>query len=108
MSNEKLQYNPRIFDVNTIDDAKKIILTPEAGMATNERWEKETPFLKKDISDFFKNLTKESVIVDFGCGIGRVSKEIIDAIGCKVIGIDISQSMRQLAIKYVNNLTFAR
>ncbi len=106
MSNEKVQYNPKIFDVQTVEDAKKIILTPEAGMGTNERWEKETPFLKDDIGAFFKNLTKESVVIDFGCGIGRVSKEIIAKIGCKVIGVDISESMRKMAVEYVKSPLF--
>lgn len=106
MTNDKIRYNPKIFDTKTIEDAKKIILTTESGMQTDERWVKETPFLKEDIGTFFKDFNKESIVVDFGCGIGRVSKEIIDKIGCKVIGVDISQSMRTMAKEYVNSTQF--
>lgn len=106
MNNDKLQYNPKIFDTKTIQDAKKIILTSESGMQTDERWEKETPFLKEDIGSFFKNFDKNSVIVDYGCGIGRVSKELIEKIGCKVIGVDISASMRDMAKEYVKSSNF--
>lgn len=106
MQQEKTRYNPKFFEVKTIEDAKKIILTTESNMNTDERWEKETLFLKKDIGNFFQNFTKESIVVDFGCGIGRVSKEIIEKIGCKVIGVDISQSMREMAKAYVKNPNF--
>ncbi|MBI3874019.1 MAG: tetratricopeptide repeat protein [Arcobacter sp.] len=104
--NTKMEYNPRIFETKTIDDAKRIILTPECGMDTNERWEKETNFLSQDICAFLKDLDKNSVVVDYGCGIGRVSRELIQKIGCKVIGVDISASMRDMAKEYVNNTNF--
>ncbi len=106
MNDDKLQYNPKIFDTKTIEDAKRIILTPESGMQTDERWEKETSFLKEDIGTFFKDFNKDSVMVDYGCGIGRVSKEIIEKIGCKVIGVDISESMRTMAKEYVKSPNF--
>jgi ubiquinone/menaquinone biosynthesis C-methylase UbiE len=106
MSRTTLKYNPQIFDVDSIQDAKNIILTPEAGMKTNERWEKETEYLSKDISDFFNSLNTDSIVIDYGCGIGRVSKEIIKNIGCKVIGVDISSSMREMAKEYVDSKKF--
>ena len=106
MNSEKVQYNPKIFDVKTVEDAKKITFLPTDETNSKERWEKETSFLKEDIGVFFKDLTKESVVVDFGCGIGRVSKEIIEKIGCRVIGVDISASMRELAKEYVKSDNF--
>ncbi len=106
MSNNEARYNPKIFDTTTMEDAKKIILTPECGMKTEERWEKETPFLREDISKFFKDFDANSVVVDYGCGIGRISKEIVEKIGCKVIGVDISESMRDMAKEYVKSPNF--
>jgi len=106
MNTDTLQYNPKIFDTKTIEEAKKIILTPTFGMEIEERWEKETLFLKEEIASFFKDLDTNSVVVDYGCGIGRISKEIIEKIGCKVIGVDISESMRTMAKEYVKSPNF--
>ena len=38
-------YTPAIFDVRDVDEARRIILTAEAGTTTDERWAKETPWL---------------------------------------------------------------
>lgn len=40
-------------------------------------------------------------ILDFGTGVGRIAKGLIDAYGCRVIGVDASQSMRLLSPEYV-------
>ena len=101
MNKNKTVYNPKIFDVDTIQEAKNIILTPESGMKTDERWEKETAYLADDISEYFKDLSQNSVVVDFGCGIGRISKVLIEKLGISVIGVDISESMRKMARDYV-------
>jgi tetratricopeptide (TPR) repeat protein len=106
MASEAIKYNPNIFDVQDVEAAKKIILTPESGMKTDERWEKETQFLSQDISGYFKTLNENSVVIDFGCGIGRLSKEIIAQTGAKVIGVDISDSMRKMAVECVNHKNF--
>jgi tetratricopeptide (TPR) repeat protein len=106
MNNENPKYNPNIFDVKNIQEAKNIILTPESGMQTNERWDKETKYLASDICEYFKTLDENSIVIDYGCGIGRLSKEIIDKIACRVIGVDISSSMRDLSKEYVQNEKF--
>ena len=98
-------YNPNVFNVQNERQAKNIILTPE-GQSTDERWEKETPFLVSDINQLM-NLEKDSLIVDFGCGIGRVSRELIKLHGCRVIGVDISLSMQVLGLQYVHDSRFS-
>ena len=35
-------------------------------------------------------------VLDYGCGIGRIAKELILKTSCKVIGVDISESMRKM------------
>lgn len=40
-------------------------------------------------------------VLDYGCGIGRVAKGLIEAFGCRVVGVDFSPSMRLLAPEYV-------
>ncbi|WP_157450487.1 hypothetical protein [Bradyrhizobium sp. ARR65] len=34
-------YNTTLFDVATLDEAKRIILSPESGRTTDERWAQE-------------------------------------------------------------------
>ena len=46
-------------------------------------------------------------LLDYGCGVGRIPKELIRRFGCAVLGLDISQSMRQLAPGYVGDSRFA-
>jgi 2-polyprenyl-3-methyl-5-hydroxy-6-metoxy-1,4-benzoquinol methylase len=106
MNKNTTHYNPTVFDVSSIQDAKNIILTQEEGMSTDERWKLETPFLAQDIGAYFSSLDENSVIIDYGCGIGRISKELINQFSCKVIGIDISESMRTLSQQYVDSENF--
>ena len=102
---DKILYNPKIFDTNSIEDAKKIILTKEGGWDSEQRWDKETQFLIDLIGDFFK-LDSSMTLLDYGCGIGRLSKGLIEKFNCKAVGVDISPSMRQKALEYVNSENF--
>ena len=102
----KAVYFPGVFDVATVDDAKRIILGPEDDRTTDERWKLETPYLMDLIAQNMQ-LTHESVVIDYGCGIGRMSKELIARHGCRVIGVDISASMRAHAERYVGSVKFS-
>ena len=99
-----LTYRPELFDARTVDQARKIILTGE-GSTTDERWRTETPFICNLITETIP-LTESSVVVDYGCGIGRVAKELISRHGCRVIGVDISAAMRAMAVDYVQSDRF--
>lgn len=99
------RYRPDVFEVETIDQAKRIILTAE-DTTTDERWRVETPYLADAIGEFL-DPGKDSVVIDYGCGIGRLSKELIQRHECTVLGVDISLSMRQLAPAYVGDARFA-
>ena len=96
------RYNPGIFSVNTIDEAKRIILTKESQDGPEERWRKETPAIMSILKNEW-SLCPGKVIVDYGCGIGRISKELCN-LGCHVIGVDISPEMRKLAVEYVDDI----
>jgi ubiquinone/menaquinone biosynthesis C-methylase UbiE len=93
-------FRPEVFDVQTLKDAMRIIVTPERGTTTEERWEKETPYLVTDIGTHL-GVAPEMCVLDFGCGVGRVAKGLIDRFGCRVVGVDFSPSMRLLAPEYV-------
>jgi cyclopropane fatty-acyl-phospholipid synthase-like methyltransferase len=100
----RVTYNPEIFDVRNIGDARKIILTGE-GSTTDERWKTETPQLVDQISSSMA-ISPESILIDYGCGIGRLARELIQRHGCHVIGVDISHSMRALSVDYVRSDRF--
>jgi SAM-dependent methyltransferase len=95
----KLTYDPSIFNVNDIASARSIILTPEDS-TTQTRWTKETPYLADLITQNCE-ISPDSFLLDYGCGIGRMAKELILRHGCRVVGVDISPSMRALAPLYV-------
>jgi SAM-dependent methyltransferase len=99
-----LTYNPEIFSVPNLSQAKNIILTAESS-TTEERWKTETPMLAALIAANSK-IGPDTVVLDYGCGIGRMTKELIARHGCRVIGVDISPSMRALSVEYVNSDSF--
>ncbi len=96
----KTIFNLNAFEVPSLEDAKRVSLTTEFGMNTEERWALETPFLVEDIGKSFP-IQPESQVLDYGCGTGRISKGLIEKYGCHAIGIDTSRSMRLLAPEYV-------
>jgi 2-polyprenyl-3-methyl-5-hydroxy-6-metoxy-1,4-benzoquinol methylase len=97
-------YNPQVFNVNDIAQAMAIIMTPE-GATTADRWEKETPYLADLIAEQF-DITADSLLLDYGCGIGRMSHELIKRHNCRIVGIDISPSMRALSVIYTRTDRF--
>lgn len=99
-----LTYNPEIFSVKDLEQARKIILTPE-NSTTAERWERETPMIA-DLVSQHSGIRQTSVVLDYGCGIGRMAKELISRHNCHVIGVDISPSMRALSVQYVDSDSF--
>jgi 2-polyprenyl-3-methyl-5-hydroxy-6-metoxy-1,4-benzoquinol methylase len=98
--NNTAVFRPEVFEVQSFDQAKRIIVTPEIGTTTEERWTKETAYLLDDIPKFL-SITEESWVLDYGCGIGRISKGLIEKFGCRVVGVDASKSMRLMAPEYV-------
>jgi SAM-dependent methyltransferase len=99
------RYYPEIFQTGTIEDAKRVILAASTADEVNTRWEVETPYLADLIVDQLK-LTKDSLVLDYGCGIGRMSKALIEKVGCPVVGVDISPTMLLFAPSYVGRGLF--
>jgi SAM-dependent methyltransferase len=99
-----LTYDPAVFNVTDLSKAMQIILTPE-GSTTEQRWRVETPYVADLISQSI-DITRGMVVLDYGCGIGRIAKELIDRHQCSVVGVDISPSMRALAVTYVQSDRF--
>lgn len=99
-----LTYYPGVFAVSDMAQAKSIILTPE-DTNTEARWQTETGYLAELIDQRFE-LNPASVVLDYGCGIGRIAKELIERTGCSVVGVDISPHMRVLGPQYVQSDRF--
>lgn len=99
-------YNPNVFRVPDVQSAREIILTTENDATTDRRWEIETPYMvdliQREIAP-----APGSLIIDFGCGIGRLAKLLIERCQCSVLGVDISPDMRALAPHYVESENFS-
>ncbi len=101
-----LHYHPGVFDHADEKGARAVILTNEGeGADTETRWRLETPYVLELLSGALK-LGPDSLVLDYGCGIGRMAKAIIEASGCSVIGVDISAAMRTMAHTYVGSERF--
>jgi SAM-dependent methyltransferase len=98
-------YTPDIFDQKDLARAKQIILTvpPEI---LDDFWRRATVATADLIIEGIRP-TASSVLLDFGCGIGRLAKELIDRVGCRVVGVDISAPMRKHALRYVGSDRFS-
>lgn len=99
------QYAPQIFNVVNRSGAMNIILTPQSGMDSQQRWDTETPHLFNLITKH-TDVGPECRVLDYGCGIGRLSRELIARLNASVVGVDISWSMRALAMDYVRSDKF--
>lgn len=92
---ETSTYDPRIFVCRTTEEARAVILNDEAGLKTNERWNRETPYLAQLIE--WPQNTR--IVIDYGCGIGRM----MNAVSPAVLGVDMSASMRAQGEAYLMN-----
>lgn len=101
---KQVAYDPaRYMDVETVDEAVNIILCPTEGMTAKQRWTDEAPALMRIMERYIK---RGSAVLDYGCGIGRLAKPLIQKLECRVVGVDISPNMRALAASLVDNPRF--
>jgi SAM-dependent methyltransferase len=95
------RYAPEFFNRTTVEEMRGVILSPYGGLSVEERWKVETPWLAERIK--FDSIQSDSgVVIDYGCGIGRMSK----AIERPCIGVDISLPMLLQAVAYVGRQDF--
>ena len=102
-----LYYYKDMFKVQDLQEAKAIILTEEQqGGNYQERWERETEYMQGLFAEGLGDLNGKTIL-DFGCGIGRLSKALLQQYDCHVLGVDISPDMRRLAQDYVADDRFS-
>lgn len=97
---EERQYDPKAFDVASFSQAQYMILTPDAQGSTEERWKLETEHTVGFVGEWLRR-RNDVACLDYGSGVGRLAKPLIDRFGWSVIGADISLSMRNYADAYV-------
>jgi 2-polyprenyl-3-methyl-5-hydroxy-6-metoxy-1,4-benzoquinol methylase len=95
-----MNYIKQVFDATDLEVAKNICLSKD--IRYPNKFEEETQFLINFIKEK-KIINSKTRVADFGCGVGRISKEIIETFNCNIVGFDISTHMLLLADQYVEN-----
>jgi 2-polyprenyl-3-methyl-5-hydroxy-6-metoxy-1,4-benzoquinol methylase len=57
--------------------------------STEERWQVETPYVADLIGHALPTIRPGDLLLDYGCGVGRIAKELIARHRCRVVGVDI-------------------
>ncbi len=99
-------YDRHFFDADSIEKAKSLVLMDEEGMTSEERWARETPSETAQIMEWL-NPGPDDLLLDYGCGVGRLARSVMAASQCSVLGIDTNRSMRALAARYVESERFS-
>lgn len=98
-----MRYRDEIFYPQTLAAAKDIVLSPDP--LDPQKFEQETRYLITFLKE--QDLIRgDAHVLDFGCGMGRLSKALIDTLGCRVTGVDLSENMLYFAKRYVDNPRF--
>ena len=97
-----MSYLKEAFYPNDMESAKDICIIPDPKKPN--KFNEETHFLIKFLNSRGL-LHKRPKVLDFGCGVGRISKDLVD-LGCEVVGMDFSIPMLMAAINYVDNKNF--
>jgi 2-polyprenyl-3-methyl-5-hydroxy-6-metoxy-1,4-benzoquinol methylase len=98
-------YKPQVFEQADIEAAKAIILTNEGSVSTELRWQTETPYLCDKLLSWC-GVGEQARVLDFGCGIGRMSRALLERTPATLWGADISATMRAQALSYVQSERF--
>lgn len=94
-----------LFKERTFRDACESVVGACNGFSFQERWEKETP-------DFVRAILKQTSakaprILDYGCGVGRLAREVIvQHKSAAVVGVDESPIQQQHARDYIESDRF--
>lgn len=99
-------YDPRIFhEVLSLEQARSVILTEEGGQTPTERWEIETPYMADLICEKLRP-QRGDLVLDYGCGVGRLSRAVRERADVGIWGVDISLNMRAMSQTYVKSSAF--
>jgi len=96
-----------LFKPKTFVEGQNAVVGDCNGISCEQRWKEETPVFAKAIIDNLPKI-KNFTILDYGCGVGRLAKEVLtQAIPqTTLIGVDASSEMIKEAMTYVDNTRF--
>ena len=97
-------YDPTIFDVGSMEQARCVALNPDGVRPPEELWGVETEYLMEIVDAYLP--PRDATALDFGCGPGRLAKPLIERKNWSVLGVDISPRMAALATEYVKSERF--
>jgi SAM-dependent methyltransferase len=83
--------------LSNLAEAREVILNNDGGRTTDERWEHETPWLLERL------VFPPGLLLDVGCAIGRLAGPLSRRHCQSVLGVDISEPMRRMAVEQVDN-----
>lgn len=97
--------NHNLFKPKNFEEGKHAVVGDCNGFTMQERWEKETPLFAKEI---VKALSDGTRVLDYGCGVGRLAKEVLSKteLYVSLTGVDASSKMMEQAYSYVGNSRF--
>ncbi len=98
-----MTYLKEAFDAATLKQAKDTALSPDP--TRPDKFKEETDYLV-GVIEVQGIASPEALMLDFGCGMGRVAKKLIDTFGCRVVGTDTSKAMLGFAREYVASEQF--
>lgn len=93
------------FEVGNFADGVHSVVGDCNGYTAQQRFDLETPIFSKAINSHIEKDHK--VILDYGCGVGRIAREILRINKTvNIIGLDASKDERRLANEYVSSDRF--
>ena len=72
----QLVYNPGVFNVDTMDKAKQMSVIAGTAIPDKVRWGEEIKMLCTTMARELM-LRRGDLILDYGCGVGRLAKELV-------------------------------
>jgi hypothetical protein len=69
-------YDPTIFDVGSMEQARWVALNPDGVRPPEELWGIETEYLMEIVDAYLP--PRDATALDFGCGPGRLAKPLIE------------------------------
>ena len=93
-----------LFKPSGFEEGKHSVVGDCNGFTMQQRWDAETPVF----ADAILSQLKDGIhILDYGCGVGRLAKAVIDKNqSVTLVGLDASAAMMKQATEYVNNSRF--
>jgi ADP-heptose:LPS heptosyltransferase/ubiquinone/menaquinone biosynthesis C-methylase UbiE len=96
-----------LFKPVDFEDGRNAVVGDCNGISMQDRWKVETPLFAKEILKLARAKALSPCILDYGCGVGRLAKEIITQDDdCFIVGVDASKEMMKQASDYVNSDSF--